>query len=116
MPWDKFSAVVCTRSLTCVDVTDVGVSVTVAGYAPGGGPGVGRVPVESRGTALTELPDVAVRTVALLHVVRRLRPVISLPSRAQLNIVQESISYKYNLINVSFKLFSYITKSRLIFL
>ena len=92
----------CLHALTCVHVTYVRVSVTVAGYAPGGGPGVGRVPVESRGAALTELSNIPVRTVTLLHMVRHFPP--WLPCRAVPNSTSSTNPYPANTIKLMYHL------------
>ena len=84
----------CARALTCVDVTLVRVTVTVARHAARLRTAVDRVAPVARLAVLTELPDVAGQAAALLDVRHRRADAAAVDGRLQLDVIQEASPYQ----------------------
>ena len=80
----------CARALTCVDVTLVRVTVTVARHAARLRTAVDWVTPVAGFAILAELPDVAGQAPALLDVRHRRADAAAVDGRFQLDVIQEA--------------------------
>ena len=84
----------CARALTCVDVTLVRVTVTVARHAARLRTAVDGVTPVAGLTILAELADVAGQAPALLDVRHRRADAAAVDGRLQLDVIQEASPYQ----------------------